>query len=129
MLKVQSHNITPIVSILTNVTGYRVAQVHVIFAMEEHLQWKKPLAYVQYFSPFTEQRPNSDMYVVRRSYRAGKREAAIILLDSIRCSCHLIPVFGSSVDPHWKSSNVLELCDSFFVNPYLNLDTFQMFIG
>lgn len=110
-------------------SGYRVAQVCVIFVLPNHIRYQKPLAYIEYFLQFTSQWQGGDLYTVNRSFKGGKREVAIISLDSIRCSCHLIPVFGSKVNPLWNSTNILESCSSFFVNPYIDRDLFQMFIG
>ena len=100
-----------------------------IFVLPDHYPYRSPLAYVEYFTPFTKQWQTVDMYCVKRSMVGGERESAVISIESIRCSCHLIPVFGNRVDRSWSSENVLERCDSFYVNSYLDTDTFQMFIG
>ena len=117
-------------------SGYRVAQVRLIFTLPVHLNFKKPLAYIEYFTKFSEQRQGSDLYVVRRSYttesgsEGRRREAAVVCLDSIRRSCHLIPEFTSQIrDKTWTSSNILEVCSSFYVNHYISRDMFQMFLG
>ena len=109
--------------------GYRVAQVRAIFILPEHYPLRTPLAYIQYFTPFTAQQKNTDLYSVRRSMVGSKRESAVISVESIRCSCHLIPVFGSRINESWTSENVLEMCNSFYVNSYLDVETFQMFVG
>ena len=80
-------------------SGYRIAQVRLIFTLPVHLNFKKPLAYIEYFTKFSEQRKGSDLYAVKWSYTMSesqsKREAAVVCLDSIRRSCHLIPNFLS----------------------------------
>ena len=121
-----------------------MAQVCVIFTLPERFPQREPLAYIEYFTPFGAQQKFSDLYSVKRSYKSSNRsvrEAAVISLESIRCSCHLIPNFGavgatnnndktqstsSSMD---SADNALEKYQSFFVNPYLDVDTFQMFLG
>ena len=100
-----------------------------IFVLPQYFPYRGPLAYIEYFSPFTKQRPNVDMYAVKRSIIGGRRESAVISIESIRCSCHLIPIFGQHTDLSWSADNVLEKCESFFVNSYLDTDTFQFFIG
>ena len=114
---------------LNKCAGYHVAQVCVIFVLPEHLRYTKPLAYIEYFTEFTTQQQGNDLFKVHRSFKAGKREASIIALDSIRSSCHQIPVFGKNCNVNWTLDNVLELCNSFFLNSYLNKDIFQMIIG
>lgn len=109
--------------------GYRVAQVRAIFILPEYFPLRVPLAYVEYFTPFTTQRKDNELYAVKRSWKAGRRESAVISIEAIRCSCHLIPIFGGRVDPSWTSDNVLELCDSFYLNSYLDIETFQMIVG
>ncbi len=76
------------------------------------------LAYVEWFSPFTRPDPNHDMYKISRSIRDGHRLAAVIPLDNIRRSIHLFPSFGQHAPVEWNSSNVLELCEKFFVNSF-----------
>lgn len=111
--------------------GYHVAQVCIIFVLPEHYLYHKPLAYVEYFTAFTTQWQYSDFYFVKWSIKggSGRREARVVALRSIWCSCHLIPVFGSATNPTWTADNVLEKCPSFYVNSYLDTDTFQIFIG
>ena len=112
--------------------GYRVAQVRVIFTLPDRFPYREPLAYIEYFSPFRTQKKFSDLYPVKRSYKGSnrkEREAAVISLDSIRSSCHLIPNFGKSANQDLDYTSVLEECQNFFVNPYLDLDSFQFFLG
>ena len=106
--------------------GVDVIQVRVIFKLpQEFRDYPHPLAYVEYFQG---RRIFSDVYgmwVVRQSFIQGRRKAAIIRVDSIRSSCHLLPQFSHPCDSTWTSENVLELCGSFYVNAYLSKYSFN----
>lgn len=61
------------------------------------------------------------MYKISRSYRdtvQGFREASIIPISTIKRSLHLYPLFGPVAPREWTSDNVLEECDTFYVNPF-----------
>ena len=44
--------------------------------------------------------------------------ASVIPLKNVRRSAHLFPKFGAFTHQDWTSSNVLDLCDTFFVNTF-----------
>ncbi|KAG1847371.1 hypothetical protein F4604DRAFT_1594489, partial [Suillus subluteus] len=50
----------------------------------------------------------------------------IIHIDEIVRPCHLIPKMGQSVDRRWTSANTYELVSDFYLNSYIDLDTFCM---
>jgi hypothetical protein len=58
------------------------------------------------------------MYKVGRSFKDGKRMASIICVSDIERSVVLFPKFGPVANHEWTSSNVLEECTSFYVNPF-----------
>ncbi|KAJ6596504.1 hypothetical protein B0H10DRAFT_1828268, partial [Mycena sp. CBHHK59/15] len=112
-------------------TGYRIAQVRVIFTLPERLaktvfplnvRPPKYLAYVEWFSAFKPQPERHHlMYKVSRVIRNGDRLASIIPVDNIRRSIHLLPKFGPVAPPEWRSYNVLDKCPVFFANPWSHI--------
>ncbi|KAH9830637.1 uncharacterized protein C8Q71DRAFT_716534 [Rhodofomes roseus] len=117
------------------VSGYRVAQVRVIFSLSKkarEIVFKNDanapshFVYLEWFSKF-KSRPeaNHQFYSVKRSCTAdGQRLAAIVPLDSLHRSAHLLPKFGPTKPPEWTSDNVLDLCDSFLVNSFTDRHTY-----
>lgn len=99
-----------------------------IFTLPEHLQHSRlsnNLAYVEWFTPFRAPHSDSGLFPITRASRNNEPVSEIIPLNSIVSSCHLIPRFGTNYHPaKWETDNVLEKCKSFFVNKYLNIQTF-----
>ncbi|KAI0039173.1 hypothetical protein FA95DRAFT_1504536 [Auriscalpium vulgare] len=114
------------------VTGYRVAQVRVVFSLAAKARaaafpaaynGPKHLAYIEWFTPFAaEAEPDHLMYRISRAYRAGTRhrQFAVIPVDDIRRSVHLFPLFGAVAPRTWTSGNVLERCERFYVSSFLD---------
>lgn len=110
-------------------TGLQAARVRVVFKLPEGLgSYPTPLAYVEWFRGFTVEDPTVSMYKITWSTRnGGQVNAAIIPIDRIARSCHLIPVFGDEIDPSWNQDNIYKKCSDFFLNPYLrHLDFFLL---
>ena len=53
---------------------------------------------------------------------------AVISAELILGSVHLIPRFGCIVPQEWNSFTVLEQCESFYVNPFKDIDTYLTFM-
>jgi hypothetical protein len=52
--------------------------------------------------------------------------ADIIPISSIRQTCQLIPCFGAGVVPEgWRTDNVLDSCDRFFLNNWATKYAYQ----
>ncbi|KAG1781874.1 hypothetical protein EV702DRAFT_1184927 [Suillus placidus] len=93
--------------------GVRVAQVRIIFTLPS-------LAYVEWFTPLREPDPSSGLRQVSRSTRQLHRNAAVIYIDEI---------MGPSVDPGWTSANAYEMANDFYLNTFIDLETFCISAG
>ncbi|KAI0666768.1 hypothetical protein C8Q78DRAFT_420006 [Trametes maxima] len=68
------------------------------------------------------------MYVVSPSTRRHERHVSVIPITYIVRSCHLIPVWGTSISSHTTATDPLDnLQAKFFVNPYLRHQDFILF--
>ena len=87
------------------------------------------LAYVEWFSqlPATPD-PIHGMYKVSRLIQNEERHASIIPVESILCSVHLFPRFSPNMPQAWNSSTVLEHCKTFYVNPFVNRQSYMTFV-
>jgi hypothetical protein len=75
------------------------------------------MAYVEWYSELDRTDPNHGMFKISSlKERDGSRICSIVPLGNIQRSVHLIPKFGPTVPAEWTSSNVLDLCQTFFVN-------------
>ena len=110
-------------------TGLRVAEIRVIFKLPTQFgKFSQPLAYVHWFKPFRAWDTQLGMFKLSRSTRQHRPNAAIICINQIIQTCHLLPKFGSGDVPRdWFSGNVLNHSSNFFFNRYLDLYLFEEF--
>ncbi|KAI0059399.1 hypothetical protein BV25DRAFT_1783583, partial [Artomyces pyxidatus] len=118
----------------SGVEGYRVAQVRVIFSLPirarqavfpDDVDAPRHMAYVEWFSPFPDAaEDNHEMYRLTRTLKDGRRVASVIPVANIRRSVHLFPKFGPVAPREWTSSSVLELCDTFYLNCFVDRHTY-----
>jgi hypothetical protein len=86
------------------------------------------LAYVEWFSPLSTPDPSHRMCRVSRHYGShGRRSAGVIPLMDICRSLQLFPIFGTVVPQLWQGLTVLEECQSFYVNPFLDKHMYKNF--
>ncbi|KAH8990406.1 hypothetical protein EDB86DRAFT_3235371 [Lactarius hatsudake] len=120
--------------------GLRIAQVRVVFQLPSKVlpqlfpsaEVAPPthLTYVEWFSPIpTTLDSNSCLYRVSKLARNGRRLASVIPVNDIYSSVHLLPRFGQlEVTPGCNTFLVLELCHSFYINPFSSRDIYLLFL-
>ncbi|KAG1784140.1 hypothetical protein EV702DRAFT_1176071 [Suillus placidus] len=100
--------------------GMQVGQVRIIFTLPRQFgTYSRALAYIEWFTPLREPDPSPGLHQVSCS-------TSVIHIDKITRPCHLIPKMGQSIDWEWTSANVYELASDFYLNTFIDLDTFCM---
>ncbi|KAJ7051861.1 Zn-finger domain-containing protein [Mycena amicta] len=112
------------------VEGLRIAQVRCIFMLPpQYGDYMHPLAYIEWFTPFTRFDNTTGMYIVQRSTRTDRathiqhRNSAVVSVEHLVRPCHLYGKMGKEIDRSWKSDNILDKAKEFFFNPYIDVDT------
>lgn len=117
--------------------GYRVGRIRVVFSLPKRahsllfsvgVAVPEHLAYVDWYTPFQNE-PDQNHLMYRISPlkdREGGLVASIVPLANIRRSVHLFPKFGPLAPPEWMSSNVLDRCDTFFVNSFTDRHLYRI---
>ncbi|KAF8810314.1 hypothetical protein BYT27DRAFT_7209578 [Phlegmacium glaucopus] len=119
------------------VKGRRVARVRVVFSLSEKVAERlflpgvrvpRHLAYVEWFSPFSNAPdPNHRMYKVTRSLSSdGSPLSSIVPVANIFRSVHLLPKFGPVAPVEWTSSNVMDKCNTFFLNSFTDKHLYRV---
>ncbi|KAI5982757.1 hypothetical protein EDC04DRAFT_2874303 [Pisolithus marmoratus] len=91
--------------------GMKPAQVHIVFKLPEHLRtYPHLLVYVEWFTTLQHQDPVSSLYIVSHSTQNHRCNA------SARCR--------KEISKDWALADVLEKASSFYINSYIDLDTF-----
>ncbi|KAJ7177335.1 hypothetical protein C8R43DRAFT_1084604 [Mycena crocata] len=109
----------------SGIEGLRPVQVRAIFRLPPQFgNFMHPLAYVEWFTPLNRPDLTSGMYTTSRSTRQQRRNAAVISVEYLVRSCHLMGKCGTSIDRKWTSDNVLDTAKTFYINPYIHVDTF-----
>ncbi|KAJ7437511.1 hypothetical protein FB451DRAFT_1010849, partial [Mycena latifolia] len=64
------------------------------------------LAYIEWFTGFNQPDRTSGLYTVHRSSRAQRRNAAVVSVEHIVRTCHLMGKCGAKIDRTWTTDNV-----------------------
>ncbi|KAG1743776.1 hypothetical protein EDD22DRAFT_982113 [Suillus occidentalis] len=117
--------------------GVRVGQVRVIFSLPSKsvpllfsptVKVPTHFAYIEWFEPFTSAPDrHHGLYKLSRSLCGGEKVASIVPLANIVRSVHLMPNFGAVVPREWTSDTVLDHCNTFWLNSYIDRYTFSLF--
>jgi len=86
------------------------------------------LVYVEWYTPFQDSPERNHLLYKISPLRdqTGGPICSVILLANIRRSIHLIPRFGPSAPQEWTHSNVLDLCNTFFVNDFTDKHSYRI---
>ncbi|KAJ7206698.1 hypothetical protein C8J57DRAFT_1441201 [Mycena rebaudengoi] len=96
----------------SGIKGLRVAQSH-------------PLAYIEWFTGFNRPDKTTGLYTIHRSSRAQRRNAAIVSVEHIVRTCHLMGKCGARIDRKWTTDNVIDEAAYLHFNPYIDVDSFS----
>ncbi|KAI6038367.1 hypothetical protein EDC04DRAFT_2868476 [Pisolithus marmoratus] len=111
--------------IIPNSACMKPAQVHIIFRLPEHLRTYPHLpTYVEWFTALQHWDPVSGLYIVSCSTWNHCHNASVISINHIIQLCHLQAQCGKEISKDWALDNVLEKASLFYVNSYIDLDTF-----
>jgi len=112
--------------------GKRPARLRVVFQLPDEYLSKiglsgqvGRLAYIEWFSRPRNKDLNHGMYSVSRSYRNGIQCTEVVEVDSIFRTCQLVPKFGRWANRAWTSSNVIDQCEHFLINNFIDHHTYQ----
>ncbi|KAJ7182097.1 hypothetical protein C8R46DRAFT_985219 [Mycena filopes] len=107
------------------VEGLRVAQIRAIFTLPpQYGAYAHPLAYIEWFTAFNRPDKVSGLFTIHRSSRAQRRNAAVVSVEHIVRTCHLMGKSGEKINRRWTTDNVIEEATKFYFNPYIDVDTF-----
>ncbi|KAI1782523.1 hypothetical protein LXA43DRAFT_1143098, partial [Ganoderma leucocontextum] len=115
----------------------RIAQVRLVFTIPDRCldklfpsmapadQPPRHLAYVEWFTKFNSTPdPDSKLHKVTWAKQNGARIASVIPVSALQCSVHLIPKWGGPVPSHWTSENILDQCNTFYMNSFKDSHTY-----
>ena len=118
--------------------GYRIARVKCIFAIPSRTkktfftlgsQPSDYLAYVEWFHRESRARPHHQLYCVKKSLNEDNDQlASVIPYTAIHRSIQLFPAFGKNAPIDWSSDNVLDKCNTFFVNSFQDRHSYHTIV-
>ncbi|KAJ7184817.1 Zn-finger domain-containing protein [Mycena filopes] len=105
--------------------GLRVAQIRAIFTLPpQYGTYPHPLAYIEWFTGFNRPDNVTGLFTIHRSSRAQRRNAAVVSVEHIVRTCHLMGKSGEKINTKWTTDNVIDKATYFHFNPYIDVDTF-----
>lgn len=107
-----------------------MARARAFFRLSPHLYpslSETIFAYVEWFTELKHPHDINRMYEVKRSMESnGQCSAAVIPVTQIYRSCHLIPYLKEDLVTALDPDTVLDTCDSFFLNDFLDLHSYTI---
>ncbi|KAI0037300.1 hypothetical protein FA95DRAFT_1507106, partial [Auriscalpium vulgare] len=119
------------------VAGLRVGRIRVIFCIppDIELAFRKAhgllqpigtLVYIEWFTRFDGKDINTNMYPISKlSDRSTGPRASVLSVSALRRGVQLVPKFDHRANRTWTAQNVLDKCDSFFVNNFTDHHAYQ----
>jgi len=110
--------------------GYRLGQVRLIFQASDvdvgSPFFKRPLAYIQWFSKLREKDPLTNMFVISRQLDGGDRLGEVVDIGRISQRVELIPRFGERASDDIDHNSSMELDHlAYSLNSFLDKETYQ----
>ncbi|KAJ6518548.1 hypothetical protein DFH09DRAFT_939845, partial [Mycena vulgaris] len=87
------------------------------------------LTYIEWYKPLTQFDADLGRYKIAPAFQQHGRRASIIPVTQIARSCHLILRFPRKVDRTLSTDDILDRCQSFYLNCYLRHINFVLFRG
>lgn len=90
-----------------------------------------PLAYVEWYTPFTQPDPVHGLYRVSRERARDEQRsliASVVEVKNIRRSCHLFPAVSQRdgvIPREWTNSSVLDSCEDYWVNCFSDMHMYM----
>jgi hypothetical protein len=111
-------------------TGYRVAQVKLIFRLNVPPSspfFMVPLLLVYWFThPLPRPEKDVKMYQLKRRFTSdGRPLASIVEMGSVARFVQLIPRLGRKVHPDLTKDNVMDRCNTFLLNSFTDKEIYQ----
>ena len=112
------------------VSGCRIGRIRVIFRLppktfagKSHNYPTYPLAHIEWYSKLKSQPENYyGMYSIKKQQHL---DGIVVPLLQIRQGCSLFPDFRCIDASDLTTENVLDYCDSFYLNPFQSRYTYQ----
>lgn len=105
-----------------------IAQVRAIFKLpREYDDLEMLLAYIEWFTPFSVPVADLGVYSIMCLTCCQRHNVAIIPVTNVEQIVHLLPKFGHCMNVHWHMDDVLEKCDTFYINCYIYHLDFLLF--